>query len=302
MPVTIEVQRFRVRSLDVDFHEISWELGSTTEDVFDYTFKLLRSESSEGPYEAITPEMDDRYLFVDNNIRRKNLFRQHHYKLQVRHKPTGDTRDFGPVSKAPESDLIGTELRKHMNILMREFIGRRCWVLPVRTFGMRCGACYNTTLGKRRCSGCLSCFDTGFVKGYMTPVEAWISIDPTPAAEQDSNTGPTHQQNTTARMGYYPMLKPRDVIVEGENKRWRVVSISTTEQVRSPVHQEMQLHEIPSGDTEYRVDFDIEHALKDLWLTPARNYTNPHNLDAFEDEEIPDIMSLYPGGTYSDQP
>lgn len=301
MPVTLEVQRLRVRSLDVDFHEVSWEIESTTEDVFDYTFQLLRSESIEGPYEDLSPEMEDQYLFVDNNIRRQHLFRQHHYKLLLRHKPSGDTKEFGPVSQAPEPDLIATELRKHMNLLMREFIGRRCWVLPVRTFGMRCGACWNPTLQKKRCSGCFNCFDTSFVRGYMTPIEAWLSIDPTPDAEQNTNVGPHHQQNTTARMGYYPPLKPRDIIVEPENKRWRVVSITTTEQVRSPVHQEIQIHEIPQSDMEYKVEFDIGAAIKDLWMAPARNFTNPQNLEGFKDEEIPDIMSIYPGGTYPDQ-
>jgi hypothetical protein len=294
MSVQIEVERLRVRSLDVDFHEISWRLASTTEDIFDYTFQVLRSEAPEGPFEPISEVFEDQYLFIDNQVRRGHSYRQLHYKILVTQKSTGDTKEFGPASQGPEADLVATELRKHMNILFREFIGRRCWVFPVRTFGQRCSECWNDTLQKRTKSGCLSCYDTGFVKGYHRPVEAWISIDPNPSSEQNTSVGPLQQSTTTARMGYWPPVKPRDIIIEAENNRWRVNTISTTQQVRAAVHQELGLHQIPKTDVEYRIEFDIGGALKDLWMGPARNFTNPHDLEGFKDEEIPDIFSLYP--------
>jgi hypothetical protein len=294
MPVVIDVQRLRVRSLDVDFHEISWEIAPTTEDIFDYTFQVLRSEGAEGPYEPVAPEFEDQYLFVDNSIRRGHAYRKMFYRLHVKHKASGDTKEWGPVTQEADADLIATEIRKHMNILFREFAGRRCWVLPVRTFGSRCGACWNPTLQKRRISGCLTCFDTGFTRGFMRPIEAWVQFDPNAKAEQNMATGPTQQHNTTARLGYYPPIKPRDIIIEGENKRWRVVQITTTEQLRAPLHQECSLHEIPKTDIEYRVELDLGVALKDLWLSPARNFTNPQNLGNFKDEEIPNIFSIYP--------
>jgi hypothetical protein len=288
------VERLRVRSLDVDFHEISWRLASTTEDIFDHTFQILRSEAPEGPFEPISEIFEDQYLFVDNQPRRGHIYRQLHYKVLVTQKSTGDQKEFGPASQEPEADLIATELRKHMNILFREFIGRRCWVFPIRTFGQRCSECWNPTLQKRRNSGCLPCFDTGFTRGFHRPVEAWLSIDPSPKAEQNTSVGPTQQTTTTARMGYWPPVKPRDIVVEAENNRWRIVSISTTQQLRAPVHQELQIHQIPKGDIEYRIDFDTEQALKDMWFSPSRNFTNPHDLEGFKDEEIPDIFSLYP--------
>jgi hypothetical protein len=181
-----------------------------------------------------------------------------------------------------------------MNILFREFIGRRCWVFPVRTFGQRCGACYNDITGKRRISHCVTCYDTSFVRGYHNPIESWISIDPPSKAEQNTSIGPLQMQVTTARIGYWPPLKPRDLIIESENIRWRVVQVNQTEQLRAPVHQEIQIHRIPPTDIEYRIEFNLGTSLKDLWLAPSRNFTNPHNLENFKDEEIPDIFSLYP--------
>jgi hypothetical protein len=294
MPVALDVQNLRVRSLDVDFHEVSWELAPTTEDIFDYTFQLLRSEGPEGPFEVLTPELEDKYLFIDNAIHRGHLYRTYYYKLRVRCKADDETKEWGPVFNAAEPDLIAREIRKHMNILMREFAGRRCWVFPVRTFGQRC-ECYDASLGKRTRSNCVTCFDTTFVRGYMSPIEAWMQIDPSPKAEQNANVGPIQQEVTTLRMGYWPPLKPRDLIIEGENIRWRVVSVSNTQRLRAVLHQEVQVHQIPKSDIEYKLEFDIGQALKDMWLAGSRNFTNPQTLEAAADEEIPDILGLYPG-------
>jgi hypothetical protein len=293
MPVSLDVQDLKVRSLDVDFNEISWSIGTTLEDIFDYTFKLVRSEGQEGPWDSISPEMEDQYLFVDNAIARGHNYRNLFYKVIVTQKVTGDKKEFGPVLLQPEPDLIAVELRRHMNLLFREFAGRRCWVLPVRTFGQRC-SCYNHTLQKRTKSGCLECLETSFSRGYFRPIETWVQIDPTGSEEQNAGVGPLQQENTTARLSFYPHLKPRDILIEGENIRWRVVSVSATEQLRSPVRQEVQIHRIPTSDIEYRISLDLGIALKDIWLSPSRNFSNPQTLEAFNKEEIPDIFGVYP--------
>ena len=59
--------------------------------------------------------------------------------------------------------------------MLSEFAGRRCIVLPVRTFGQRCG-CFNATLNKRTRSGCPTCFDTGFIRGYMYPTRSQTGL------------------------------------------------------------------------------------------------------------------------------
>jgi len=292
----LKIQNLKVVSLDIDYWEVSWELAQSAEDVFDYTFQILRSESSMGPFDVLVDGLEDTYLFVDNNIPVAHDNRQLHYKVIVTRKDDGSTAEFGPVSPGPVPDLNAIELRKHMNILFREHVGRRCWILPVRTFGARCG-CWDRDLQKRTRAHCETCYDTGFIRGYMHPIEAWVQFDPAPKNEQPSNVGPHIQTNTTARMGYFPELKPRDVVVEAENVRWRVTQVSSTQHLRAVVHQELQLHKVPDTDMEYSIPLELDHALKDLFITPARNYTNPHNLDNFEREEIPRIYSLY-GSTY----
>jgi len=563
--VQIELKEIRVRSLDIDFNELSWKLVDTSEDILDYNFQILRSESPSGPFEPLGGIFQDRYFFIDNTIQAGHRWRKYFYNIRVTNVPSGDHKDFGPVAKEPEADLVAAELRRHMQLLFREFAGRRCWVIPVRTFGQRCflpgsmmqgavigasrahyegkavqlttkkglrlsvtanhpvltmqglvpaqsvcvgdylvsylgesevgiltvssegdeqkapalaedvfgalaklsqpqaaraggedfhgeakyfvgdvevvgsygslllhrqsafseqagqhilvappprefagvglcaehalfqglptssgssvssahlslascraksvpapvlrlgqtaqanspllqcraealsrntalpsqllqrGAgliafdevidvcvedylghvfdfetltgwivangivtsncsCWNSTLKQRQRSGCLLCFDTSYVRGYMHPIESWIQFDPSPKTEQQTNVGPQQQSNTTARMCFYPSLKPQDLIIEPENRRWKVVQVSTTEHLRAVVHHELQLHEVPPKDIEFSIPLNLEKALKDLWLSPSRNFYNPQDLNSFLDAEAPGIYDMY---------
>jgi hypothetical protein len=293
MGVALALKDFRVRSLDIDFNELSWKLADTSEDVFDYTFQLWRSESPEGPFGALTTTFQDKYLFIDNTLATGNRWRKYFYRMRIARvdDPT-DFVDSASVSKDPDADLQALEIRRHMQLLFQEHAGRRCWVLPVRTFGLRC-SCWNQNLRQRTRSGCKTCWDTGFVRGYLHPIEQWLQIDPSPKTKQNTNVGNTQQSNTTMRMAWYPSLKPDDLVIEAENRRWKVVSVTQTEKGRAALHQEVQLHEIPPKDIEFAIELDLGAALKDLWISPSRNFTNPQNLEAFMDSEMPNIFSLY---------
>lgn len=291
--VFIEVVDLKVRSLDLDFHEVSWRLAETSNDVLDYSFQVLRSESPEGPFDKLTPPFDDRYIYIDNILQVANRWRKYFYKIRTTRKSNGEHKDTDPVTHEPEPDILAQELRRHMLLLFEEFAGRRCWILPARTFGQRC-ECWSPILRKRTRSGCLTCFDTGWVRGYMSPIETWMQIDPSVKSEQVMNPIKTQQVNSTARFGYYPPVKPMDLVIEPENRRWKVVTQTGTEQGRALVHQELQIHEVPLRDIEFRVPLNLEIALKDLWFNPARNFTNPQNLDDFLDQNTADIFNIYP--------
>ena len=138
MPVSITIKNLKVRSLDVNMHQISWELEETSEDVLDYTFQVLVSESPSGPFDVLVAPFRDRYFYIDNFTYVGDRWRMLHYIVRLVNLPSGDTCDTAPVTIEPEADLIATELRRHMQLLFHEFAGRKCWVLPARTFGERC--------------------------------------------------------------------------------------------------------------------------------------------------------------------
>ena len=95
------------------------------------------------------------------------------------------------------------------------------------------------------------------------------------------------------RLGYYPSVKPDDLIVEPENKRWRVIQQNQTEHSRAPVHQELQVHRVQESDIEYSIPVKFEDALPNLYFTPERNFTNPQNLSNVGADKLPGIFSIY---------
>jgi hypothetical protein len=273
--------------------EVTWEVAETTQDAWDYTFQVLRSESSQGPYEKISEPFEDRYIFVDSRIPGPNKWRRLYYKLLVTHKKDSDTAEIGPAFQEADPDLIADTVRRNEQTAFTQVIGRQCWVFPRRTFGTRCLNCWDATMNKKKQSNCMSCFDTSFLRGYLDPIECWVQIDPSPKDEQLQSMNKDQQVVTTARMSHFPVLKPKDILVELENKRWRVVKVTTTERLRAVLHQELVIRRIQSTDAEYKVPVNLERALKDVQASPSRMFSNPHNLDAIIDERTPNVFAIY---------
>lgn len=294
MPVALKIERARVRSLDTTVMEVTWETDSSVVDVLDYTFQVFRSESGEGPFEPITQEFEDRYIFVDRRVPSSDIFRQLWYKIRVRHKASNDTLDVGPLTREADPDLVAQYIRRSEQTLFTQAVGRMTWLLPRRTFGTRCTNCWDPQLGAKKRATCVSCFDTGFLRGFMNPIQVWVQIDPVAKAVQLQQMEKDAQQLTTARMTFYPVVKPGDVLIEVENKRWRVVGVQTSERLRAIIKQELTLRLIQPTDIEYKFPLRLTEALKDVQVSPGRMFTNPHNFNNTIDEKTPNVFAYYP--------
>lgn len=294
MPVALKIERLRVRSLDTSTQEVTWETPASDVDVLDYTFQVFRSESGEGPFDPITQEFEDRFIFVDRRVPTAYKFRQFWYKLRVKHKASGDTADFGPIIQEAEPDLIAQAIRRLEQTAFTQVIGRLCWLFPRRTFGTRCRNCWDPKLSAKKRANCESCYDTGFIRGYLNPIEVWVQIDPVSKAVQLQQFQKDTQQLTTARMTFYPVVKPGDVLTELENQRWRVVGVTLSERLRAPIKQELTLRAIMPTDIEYKLPLNLQVPLRDVQVSPGRMYTNPAGLGNTEDELMPNVFAYYP--------
>lgn len=286
-----------VRSFSLDWLEFTWEIENTELDPFDFDWYVERSESPEGPWDPLAGPFSDRYRFIDNRVNLQHRWRQLYYRIRSVEKANADNVAYSSWSTlGAEPDLIAQEIQLLERTVWREFTGRKCYLIPVRTFGQYCPHCMDvsgigSTFRKLR-SNCLTCYDTKFARGYLNPIEIYIQFDPSPKTQQLQGTGETQQSNTTARMSNFPLVKPRDLIVEAENRRWRVVQVSSTERLRAKVHHELMLHEIVKGDTEFQIPIDPGD-LRDLEPSPERNFSNPQNLEAFEFEGMIGALKAY---------
>lgn len=123
----------------------------------------------------------------------------------------------------------------------------------------------------------------------MSPIEVFIQIDPSGKNIQASPLQEMQPQDSRGRMTNFPPISPGDIIVENSNSRWRVVNVAQTERLRSVVHQEFALRQIPKGDIEYLLPVNVDGST--LVEFEERNFTNPHSLD--DNEDYSDIIATY---------
>lgn len=294
----VKIKKLDVKSFDLDHLDVFWEidrlLGPTSDSkphaIYDYEFNVFRSEAAMGPYVQVGGPFRDVYHFRDVNISLMNKFRNYFYKLEVVHRPTGEKTEFGPSSHSiPGPDLIAAEINRQEDLLFREFIGRKCVLYPVRTFGPSC-SCFDAVMRRQTRSNHGACYGTGWLGGYHSPVMVYVQIDPNPKESQPTSLMELQSSDTTGRMISFPPVSPGDILIESENRRWRVSSVSQTQRLRSVVRQELKLHEIPKGDIEYALPVRLDLATHEP--SARRNYTNPHNV---EGEDLSDIFSVYGG-------
>jgi len=288
-----------VRSFSLDFLEITWEIENTPRDPHDFVGYIDRSESPMGPWDMVAGPFEDRYRFVDNRVNLQHRWRQLYYRIRYIQKlDATNVYESEPFTFTAEPDLVSAEIQRLERMLWEEFAGRACFIFPVRTFGQHCPSCMDGpdkgkgfTMQRRR-SQCLTCYDTGYVRGYFDPIEIFMQFDPSPQSIQTLPIAERQQNDTTARLPNFPLVKPRDIIVEAENRRWRVVQVSQTERLRNVVHQELRLHEIVKGDIEFQLPIRLDN-LRDFEPSPGRNFTNPQNLESFELEAVKNAFAVY---------
>lgn len=255
----IEVTNIRVRPLAYDRQELRWEIEDTHEEVHDYLIHIHRSESKGGPWNLLVSNIEDRYLFVDTMVDTRNRWRKYYYKLVLEHKASSEEKEYDPVCLAAPVDLIAAEAQRREHMYFRKLVGRKVLTFPRRTFGQRCH-CWDPAMGSDLMEKCLNCYGTGYLRGYLNPMVVWMQMDPSTKANQMLPDAETQQVQTVARTsGLYPEFKPKDILVEAENRRWRVVTVTATERLRAILRQEMRLSEIRQSAIEFElpVDFSV---------------------------------------------
>lgn len=285
------VTSFYARSFDLDHIDLFWEIDNFIGNIRQYVFTVYRSESTGGPWQKVSGPLEDQYVFRDVSPPTRSELRPLFYRLGVLDKTTQEETFYGPTAQDGEPDLIAMEINRQEDILFREFIGRRAWLFPVRTFGAYC-VCYDRVSGRRTKSNCLNCYDVGFLGGFLTPVECFVQFDPSGNSPTPTPFGEMQPNQTSARLISFPQVKPKDILVEAENRRWRVEKINTTERLRAVVHQELLLGKISKGDVEYKLPVNIGD-LKALQISAERNFVLRQHVDG--DKEA-DLLALYRQG------
>lgn len=291
----LRVRNLRVKSFDVDYLDIYWDIEPTSEDILDYEFTVLRSENQFGPFQRLVGPFRNAQHVRDNTVR-KHLGHFSHlwYQIRVNHiesstEATYPEDGYG-VNLSAEPDLVALEMARISRHMLKEVNGRLLWVFPKKRHGARC-SCYDTVTQRKLRASCPTCYDTTWVGGYDTPMKVWGRITAANEATSRSHLGPIDDETAVLTLPNYPEISEGSVIVESENVRWLVSNvIDKIEKSRALVGQRVQVTRIEKKHIAYSIPVN-EANLSTLVVNPPRNMTHPHNLEYASD--IGNALDLY---------
>ncbi len=287
----IEFQNERVVSFSLEYQDVYWEIGPTSDDIQEYQFYVQRSEAEAGPWIDIAGPLIDRYYLRDNSFPAISYNRTLFYRIKALHQATGKEIYSKVFDRDGEEPLLAAEIIRTEKVLFEEFVGRKCWLFPRRTFGQRCPSCYDEVLQKRTDESCPTCWGTTFSGGYHYPVAIWAQIDEPERTEQVTVEDHRTVMYYGLRCNPSPDIKPLDLIIDHKNRRFRVVSVSGTSHLGVTVRQEVKLVTIQRGSIEDKIPLQVNAA--DEALVPSRVFTNPQCLESAEEPLLPSILGPY---------
>ena len=298
----IVAKNIRLFTLNRDSMTVSWEIENTTEDLNNCTIFVLRSQFDAGPYEIVSPAIPaaQASTFTDTGVNLFSKYRLYHYRIRVSLTDSGTTTtvDFGnaPPQKvlAGESpgsvvlealpDLEALEAIRRFDLTAREYIGRKVLVLSRKTTGSRCSVCWDHLKRRKTRSDCRSCFNTGVVGGYFAPQQTFAVKPPTNVASQLSGIFELEVHDCIMWISSMPRLKPRDLVVDAENKRWRVIAIRRSEKLWALTRQTVQMRELSKDQAEFHIplnSWDVDR----LSASPLRQFIRASDIDSFRRAE-----------------
>jgi len=291
------VKNITVWTLDRDSLTVSWDYEQTAEDLTSYTIAILRSGAEAGGYSQVSQEMiaGDTSTFEDSGVNLHSKWREYFYRIRVTQAGTGATQEYGsrPVKEVMEGkdpggvvmeampDLDALESIRRFDVVAKEYAGRRVLVLSERTLGTRCSNCWDHVKRRKKFSDCKTCYGTGVIGGYYRPQECYAVKPPTQERSQPTALFEMQVNDVVMWFSSKPRIKPRDLVVDSDGRRWRAVAVRKSEKLWALTRQTVLLREI----TKDQVEFDIAITGWDVdsfTASPARQFIRATDIDSYK--------------------
>jgi len=241
--------------------EYDQDFGTILND-FNITVQKSKVKDIDDAYSdiSVTATADTFYDYTDPSVDLLSEWENIYYRLKVQ---KGSSVFYTtPSTFFAKPDFILMEIRRRNDLLLRDFITpKNRWCGPNAAIyirkqdGTRCTDCYDDVLEKRRILDCDTCRGTGWIGGYFGPIFRPVNFSPKQPQNHITEYGLDENENSQAWMGFDPILKPRDLVIEiNTNQRWRVVQSPRTEKLRRVAHQNLVLYKIGRDDPEYKID------------------------------------------------
>jgi len=165
------------------------------------------------------------------------------------------------------NDGLHETMRYAEDLLYQHYQGEPCLIIKRKSFGARCPDCWSPERQTSLVSHCDTCQGTGFVVGYYQPIPIQVSFDSDPKKSDSQKEWENVYDTKRARLSNYPLVRPKDLIVNMDDfKRYVISHVETTKLPRLSqsannlskqnyiLSQLLVLEELNPDDNEYFID------------------------------------------------
>jgi len=238
---------------------LAWSMGGDI-DPGDYSYKVYRSGSPEGPWENLTSiPVPGAPQHTDRDVDLLSKYRELYYFITA-HSGRGTvyTSPVKNLSRLLERDDFAKamEINRMEMVLLRQYAGVEVHILKRRHFGTPC-ECFDPLTNTVLVKNCQSCAGTRYVGGYFKAIKTYSNISPDRRVRLETQEFTMEPIVSTAWITGYPIVQPNDLFFEADtNRRWIIRDVQNTELRRFPVKQTLVLKELPRSDVEYNIALD----------------------------------------------
>lgn len=255
----VTIDQVTVSSYDLTSLTVSWTFEETWEDLTSYTINVYRSHnepvySVSGGFTLIYSGISavDTAEYEDTTVSgyRSYKWSDFYYAVVPYYSPTTTSGAMStPARLTTIPDPRAKEIiRREALAFKTRYGGKMFLVLKRKKTGTRCSACYDSIMMRRTKENCVTCYDTSWVGGYWDPIQVSGSMSAMPRQTAINTFGEWEPQDGFIRLGPTPVLSPQDVIIDIQNRRWRVSDIRPLEKGQYIIQQQARLTRIVNTD------------------------------------------------------
>ncbi len=274
-----------------NFHYVTWgvEIIEADPDIVatpdDYYFLVYWSNDPDSGYHTIK-DKSGADLVIDGSIgplefhvehprKQTNFNEKFYYKVSAHNKLNeSDTKLSMAAYQGKHKDGVHEQIRFAENMLYNQYVGEPCCIVKRKSWGIDCPNCWSKERQQRTKSNCAVCNGTGKLYGYYKPIFMQITFDADPVSSDVGSDFETVTNTKRGRLSNFPIVKPRDLIVNtDDNKRYVITHVDTTKlPLRSTYNaniekvnmskqnyvlsQLLTMQEVCAEDQEYYMDYD----------------------------------------------
>jgi len=207
-------------------------------------------------------------LAYEHLLKQYDFNQMWYYKIYA-YKKNDPARDFWSAYAYIGNYASGFHMVMHHaeNILYDMLYGEPVYLIKKKGTGVRCTNCWSESRQQRTLTHCTVCDGSGFINGYYCAISIQMAFDSDNRKSDSQRNFEDVYNSMRARTSNYPIIRPKDIIVnKDEYKRYVVLFVETTKLPRHAesgiilsrqnyiVSQLLTLQELNPDDNEYNID------------------------------------------------